>query len=108
MVCKYQGQPAFRPPKVVPAFSALLIQLHLSANERPEPFIDHTGILRDSKTGRAINGRVSPDKDSKNSYEDAIEDTLRTLYSANRFVYVGVAIGCVRICVCRCSLLLVL
>ncbi|KAI0069564.1 CoA-dependent acyltransferase [Panus rudis PR-1116 ss-1] len=52
-----------------------LIQLHFSANERPEPFIDHAGILRDSKTGRPINGRVSPDKD-KNPYEDAIEDTL--------------------------------
>ena len=34
----------------------LLIQLHRSANERPAPFVDHLGILRDSKTGRPING----------------------------------------------------
>jgi len=34
----------------------LLIQLHRSANERAAPFVDHLGILRDSKTGRAING----------------------------------------------------
>ncbi|OBZ70572.1 putative mitochondrial carnitine O-acetyltransferase [Grifola frondosa] len=35
----------------------ILIQLHLSANQRPEPFVDHAGVLRDSKTGRPINGR---------------------------------------------------
>lgn len=34
----------------------LLIQLHRAANERPAPFIDHAGVLRDSKTGRPING----------------------------------------------------
>jgi carnitine O-acetyltransferase len=34
----------------------ILIQLHRDANERPAPFVDHSGILRDSKTGRAING----------------------------------------------------
>lgn len=37
----------------------LLIQVHRSANERPAPFVDHLGILRDSKTGRPINGYVS-------------------------------------------------
>ncbi|KAJ7490953.1 acyltransferase ChoActase/COT/CPT [Mycena latifolia] len=34
----------------------ILIQLHRDANERAAPFVDHSGILRDSKTGRAING----------------------------------------------------
>ncbi|KAI1785469.1 acyltransferase ChoActase/COT/CPT [Ganoderma leucocontextum] len=34
----------------------ILVQLHLSANQRPEPFVDHQGVLRDSKTGRPING----------------------------------------------------
>jgi carnitine O-acetyltransferase len=34
----------------------VLIQVHRSANERPAPFVDHLGILRDSKTGRPING----------------------------------------------------
>ncbi|PFH53536.1 hypothetical protein AMATHDRAFT_1190 [Amanita thiersii Skay4041] len=37
----------------------ILIQLHRSANERPAPFVDHLGILRDSKTGRPINGYTS-------------------------------------------------
>ena len=37
----------------------LLIQLHRSANERAAPFVDHLGILRDSKTGRPINGTDS-------------------------------------------------
>jgi len=34
----------------------LLIQLHASANERPAPFVDHAGVLRDSKTGRPLSG----------------------------------------------------
>ncbi|KAI5824313.1 acyltransferase ChoActase/COT/CPT [Schizophyllum commune Tattone D] len=34
----------------------LLVHLHRSANERPAPFVDHMGVLRDSKTGRPING----------------------------------------------------
>lgn len=37
----------------------ILIQLHRSANERPAPFVDHLGILRDSKTGRPISGQSS-------------------------------------------------
>ncbi|TFK32615.1 acyltransferase ChoActase/COT/CPT [Crucibulum laeve] len=37
----------------------LLIQLHRSANERPAPFVDHLGILRDTKTGRPIHGYMS-------------------------------------------------
>jgi carnitine O-acetyltransferase len=37
----------------------VLIQVHRSANERPAPFVDHLGILRDSKTGRPINGYLS-------------------------------------------------
>uniref|UniRef100_A0A8H7Y459 Choline/carnitine acyltransferase domain-containing protein n=1 Tax=Psilocybe cubensis TaxID=181762 RepID=A0A8H7Y459_PSICU len=36
-----------------------LIQLHRSANQRPAPFVDHLGILRDSKTGRPIHGATS-------------------------------------------------
>lgn len=39
----------------------LLVQLHRSANERPAPFVDHLGVLRDSKTGRPINGYASDD-----------------------------------------------
>jgi len=41
----------------------LLIQLHRSANERPAPFVDHLGILRDSKTGRPINGSDSDEEE---------------------------------------------
>ncbi len=32
----------------------LLIQLDREANERPAPFVDHAGILRDAMTGRPI------------------------------------------------------
>jgi carnitine O-acetyltransferase len=39
----------------------LLIQLHREANERPAPFVDHAGVLRDSKTGRPINGYTAQD-----------------------------------------------
>ncbi|KAI0057062.1 acyltransferase ChoActase/COT/CPT [Artomyces pyxidatus] len=43
----------------------ILIQLVRAANERPEPFVDHAGILRDSKTGRPINGIMSEDDDDE-------------------------------------------
>ncbi|KAA1478333.1 carnitine acetyl transferase [Dentipellis sp. KUC8613] len=41
----------------------VLVQLHRAANERPAPFVDHAGVLRDSKTGRPINGITSDDED---------------------------------------------
>ena len=37
----------------------MLIQIHREANERPAPFVDHAGVLRDSKTGRPINGHTT-------------------------------------------------
>lgn len=37
----------------------MLVQLHREANERPAPCVDHAGVLRDSKTGRPINGRTA-------------------------------------------------
>ena len=40
----------------------MIIQLHRAANEPPAPFVDHTGILRDSKTGRPINGSSIKDE----------------------------------------------
>ncbi|KAF7294546.1 Carn-acyltransf domain-containing protein [Mycena indigotica] len=43
----------------------ILIQLHRDANERPAPFVDHSGILRDSKTGRAINGHIDTDDEDE-------------------------------------------
>ncbi|KAG6899178.1 hypothetical protein C0993_012624 [Termitomyces sp. T159_Od127] len=46
----------------------LLIQLHLSANERPAPFVDHLGVLRDSKTGRPINGNTVEADDDTEEY----------------------------------------
>ena len=49
----------------------VLVALVRAANERPEPFVDHAGILRDSKTGRRINGAVSDEEDD--------EDSIRTL-----------------------------
>ena len=49
----------------------ILIQLHLSANPKPEPFVDHAGVLRDSKTGRPVNGHGE-----HGPYDD--EDMMRT------------------------------
>ncbi|KIK54537.1 hypothetical protein GYMLUDRAFT_48663 [Collybiopsis luxurians FD-317 M1] len=34
----------------------ILIHLHRAANEPPSPFVDHTGVLRDARTGRPIDG----------------------------------------------------
>ncbi|KAI0253487.1 acyltransferase ChoActase/COT/CPT [Lactifluus subvellereus] len=43
----------------------VLVALVRAANERPEPFVDHAGVLRDSKTGRRINGTVSDDEEEE-------------------------------------------
>jgi carnitine O-acetyltransferase len=43
----------------------VLVALVRSANERPEPFVDHAGVLRDSKTGRRINGSVPVNDDEE-------------------------------------------
>ncbi|EIW63599.1 acyltransferase ChoActase/COT/CPT [Trametes versicolor FP-101664 SS1] len=56
----------------------MLIQLHLSANQRAEPFVDHAGVLRDSKTGRPINGHRGS-ADGAGAYDD--EDTMPAGYS---------------------------
>ena len=42
----------------------LLIQLHRAANETPSPFVDHMGVLRDSKTGRPVHGVALNDIDA--------------------------------------------
>ncbi|OBZ70564.1 hypothetical protein A0H81_09448 [Grifola frondosa] len=54
----------------------ILIQLHLSANQHPEPFVDHAGVLRDSKTGRPINGRGT-----EKTYDD--EDMMPVMSSSS-------------------------
>ncbi|KAF8548270.1 acyltransferase ChoActase/COT/CPT [Imleria badia] len=50
----------------------ILVQLYLSANERPAPFVDHSGILRDSKTGRPINGQSGLDDGASDGDEDTM------------------------------------
>lgn len=45
----------------------VLVALVRAANERPEPFVDHAGVLRDSKTGLRINGSVSDDEEEVDS-----------------------------------------
>jgi hypothetical protein len=45
----------------------VLVALVRAANERPEPFVDHAGVLRDSKTGRRINGNMSYDEEEVDS-----------------------------------------
>ncbi|KAG2116272.1 Choline/Carnitine o-acyltransferase-domain-containing protein [Suillus clintonianus] len=50
----------------------ILIQLHRSANERPAPFVDHAGILHDSKTGRPIiNGHGYGSEESGSDYKES-------------------------------------
>ena len=51
----------------------MLIQLHRAANERPAPFVDHAGVLRDSKTGHPINTDAIAEDD------DPMRESLRTL-----------------------------
>ncbi|KAF4604357.1 hypothetical protein EYR40_001536 [Pleurotus pulmonarius] len=33
---------------------AVMVEVYRAANQRPEPWVDHAGVLRDSKTGRRI------------------------------------------------------
>jgi carnitine O-acetyltransferase len=53
----------------------ILVQLYLSANKRPAPFVDHSGILRDSKTGLPINGQSSSDDVMSEGYEDMMSQS---------------------------------
>ena len=32
----------------------MILQIYRQANERPAPFVDHTGTLRDARTGEPI------------------------------------------------------
>ncbi|KAI0744305.1 acyltransferase ChoActase/COT/CPT [Daedaleopsis nitida] len=54
----------------------ILIQLHLSANQHAEPFVDHAGVMRDSKTGRPINNGHRGAEHTANGAYDDIEDTM--------------------------------
>jgi len=58
----------------------VLVALVRAANERPEPFVDHAGILRDSKTGRRINGSV-PVSDDEEEVDSMRESFLFLLVS---------------------------
>jgi len=44
----------------------VLVALVRAANERPEPFVDHAGVLRDSKTGRRIDGSIGDEEEVDN------------------------------------------
>lgn len=68
----------------------LIIQLHMAANPRPEPFVDHAGILRDSRTGRPINGRVSPEAGDAYDDNDMMREySLRPVFLASSDVRVA-------------------
>ena len=53
----------------------MLVQQHMSANPKPEPFVDHAGVLRDSKTGRPIMGQA-------HGYGDYDDGLLRMSFHA--------------------------
>ncbi|KAG6818884.1 hypothetical protein H0H93_000621, partial [Arthromyces matolae] len=59
----------------------LLVQLHRSANERPAPFVDHAGVLRDSKTGRPINGNVKEEDDEDDTDEYSMGGHYKTQFT---------------------------
>jgi carnitine O-acetyltransferase len=64
----------------------MLIQLHRSANQRPAPFVDHSGILRDSKTGRPINGATSESSDDD---EDAYDMPGYSFFDSGEVALLG-------------------
>ena len=47
----------------------MIVSLHRAANAMPEPFVDHTGTLRDARTGRPINGYATEDSESGDEEE---------------------------------------
>jgi carnitine O-acetyltransferase len=60
----------------------VLVALVRAANERPEPFVDHAGVLRDSKTGRRINGSVSDEEDIDSMRKSLFIHYLRNLLTS--------------------------
>jgi len=52
----------------------ILVQLHKAANARPAPFVDHFGIMRDSKTGRRIISNACENGCEDNVAEGAEEE----------------------------------
>ena len=75
----------------------ILVQLHLSANQRPEPFVDHQGVLRDSKTGRPINGHRHG-----NSIDVASLDEDNMMSACSLFFWFRTWIGVdADVCLCR-------
>lgn len=48
----------------------MIVQLHKQANERPKPFVDHAGVLRDARTGVPIAGAAYNDDDEAREGED--------------------------------------
>ena len=47
----------------------MLVQLWKEANEKPEAFMDHTGVLRDARTGKAIENVDEGEKDEEEMRE---------------------------------------
>ena len=50
----------------------MILHIYRQANERPAPFVDHTGTLRDAKTGEPIMA-ISGDDDEEDDGEDLSE-----------------------------------
>ena len=68
----------------------LILQIYRQANERPAPFVDHTGTLRDAKTGAAIvnigdGDDEEVDEDLEMSQLLVFSSLLTSAYSISRF-----------------------
>lgn len=69
--------------------SRVIQQIYRQANERPDPFVDHTGTLRDSRTGNPISAHVVDETGEDEEEEDELSEfhydvsavVLLTLYS---------------------------
>ena len=48
----------------------MIIQIYKQANEPPKPFLDHTGKLRDAKTGHPIAVSVRDGSDEEQELDD--------------------------------------
>jgi carnitine O-acetyltransferase len=58
----------------------MLIQLWKEANERPEAFMDHAGVLRDARTGKAISAEDEGDGDNEGANGGARDEEMREFW----------------------------
>lgn len=61
----------------------ILVHLHRAANAPPTPFLDHSGTLRDARTGRPINGHLSDENSESGDDDDAMSKRMHFISTFN-------------------------